>query len=210
MKETAFYQIRQDNTLPLAELALLVRQAVIHLYPGTSFDEALTALHGSEEHFFISRSSRTESIVVFVTPEILDFEILERFSRKAVEALSRGREFRSQTQEFLVSIVAAEIPEKIRSKLSARQSGWSLFEYLQLQSEMEEGLALKPIHLEKVCPPKEVREMSAALPKALPPALARLPDRRLSPEELSALIDISLGLEMQSRGMSWDIPPATP
>ena len=73
---------------------------------------------------------------------------------------------------------------------------------------MDEGLALKPIHLETVCPPADVRVTTVAPPKVLPRSPTGLPDRRLSPEELSALIDLSLGLEMRSRGMDWESPPS--
>ncbi len=209
MKDTLFYQVRQDNPLPLAELALLVRQAFISLYPGTAFDEDVTVLYGSENSFFLSRTGRTESIAVFVTPEPLDSEALAGFSIKAAEAEVRIREFRGQTREFLVSIVAAEIPERVKAELNVIQSDWSLFEYLPLQSETDEALALKPVRLKNAHPKAGPRKVSVLVsaPKAAGALSSEpLPNRRLSPEELSALIDLSLGLEMRSRGMHWDIP----
>jgi len=181
----------------------LVRQAFISLYPGTFFDESMTELYGSENSFFLRRSSRAESIAVFVTPEPLDSETLAVFSRKAADAEIRMRESRSQSREFLVSIVAAEIPERIKVELNKCPLDWFLFEYLLLQSEMDDGLALKPVSLQRAPLPVEAARVAVAAPKAQPlPPTAGVPDRRLSPEELSALIDLSLGLEMRSREMN--------
>jgi len=210
LKETFFYQVRQDTPLPLAELTHLVRQAFISLYPGTSFDEELTALYGSENLFFLSRTGRTENIAVFVIPEGLDLERLADLLSKSQEAEIRVRGTRSQIKEFLVSVVASKISEKVSHELTERQTDWSFFEYLLLQSEMDEGLALKPIHSQRICEETVCVEPPAvrvAAPQAATPSLgaARLPDRRLSPDELSALIDLSLGLELRSRGMTGDL-----
>ncbi len=203
MKGTPFYQVRQGDALSLLELTALINQALIALYPGTSLDETLTPLYGAEDSFFISRADRTECIWVCISPEPLSAETLGPILKRAAEAEFRAREFRSSMEqerkrgEFLVSVFAAQIPEDLRKALGDCGPHWSFFEYMLLQSETDEGIALKKIEI--VSPPVPLQR---GIP--IPPSSGR--DTRLSPEELNALIDLSLGLELRSRGLPWEGP----
>jgi len=212
LKETLFYQIRQDNTLSVTELSLLVRQAFVALYPGTSFDHDMTFLHGSENRFFLTRAGKRESIAVFVTLDELDKSMLAGTQRDAAAAEFCIREARSGMQDFLTTIVAKKVPEGIKKEILTCQPGLSCFEYLLLQSETDEGLALKPIEKSLALPMAE-RLTPVPAPKIISPEVLNPIrtsdsgiDRRLSPEELNALIDLSLGLEMKTRGVEWDLP----
>lgn len=214
MRENSFFSVRQDNAFSITELTLLVRRAFVSLYPGTSFDAATTEAYGSENCFFLSRNGCSEAMVVFTAAEPLDAEVLSGFARRAAELESRVRGFRGHTRDFFVSVATAEISESLKQAVRDRYSGWSFFEFILLQSETDEGLALKLIQTQKKRPvlapwpavsSLETVRKTTIIPAA-PTQREKITERRLNPEELSALIDLSLGLEMRSRGMDWEVP----
>lgn len=190
-----------------AELSSLIRKALISLYPGTSYEESLSSAYGTVDSFFMSRNEGDEILWICVTAEMLETRMVESASGRARELEWRIRESRPEMKRFSVSVFTPRLEEKLRREAEGAYEGWSFFEYWQLQSETEEGLALKK--WERRLPQAAEAPAPEAQPRPEPQPDLPLPverDVRLTPDELNTLIDLSLGLQLRSRGLTWDDP----
>ncbi len=199
MKGMSFYQVRRDGPLSASEVEPWVRQAIISFYPGTSQEDALAAFRQSTPGFFLSRAAGTEIIWGLVLPEGLNQEHLDSLRSQAATLETGVRGFLPRVRSFLVFIFAPDLDEKAREGLKDFGARWSFFEYFFLQAENEEGLALRKLE-QGVLP-----ENPATIEKSAEPETLFSHPQRLSADELNALIDLSLALELRNRGL----PPGT-
>ena len=201
MKGLSFFQIRPNSPWSPAELACALQQTILSLYPGSVREDGFAAVHSPAPGFYVSRSEGLEVIRGCVWNEPLTEAALEdlRAQTSKIEAAVRG--FRPGVRNVLFFVFAPRSEEPVFLPLESFSAAWTFFEYYFLQTENEEGIALRKY--ERAVLP----ERSAAPQERVPlepqsaPVLAPSP-KRLSSDELNALIDISLALELRSRGLN--------